>query len=404
MCYGVNVYEKQGYNSIMKNAILVINAGSSSIKFAVFSEEMETKKLYRGIVDHISIAPDIVIYDTSKKVVLSRVLSSTDYEQIVTELITSINLCLKDFTIIAVGHRVVHGGVHYLQPILINDVVIDDLTKLIPLAPLHQPYNLKIIVALKKLYPNLSQVACFDTAFHATQEKLAKMFAIPRKLTQSGVIRYGFHGLSYEYIASILSKYVPNNISSGKVIVAHLGNGSSLCAMRQCKSKATSMGFTALEGLMMGTRTGHLDPGVVLYLLEELKLTVKQTVHLLYSESGLLGVSGISGDVRELTESQEPNAEEAIELFCYRAAQEIAALIIPLNGIDALVFTAGIGEHSYIVRKKICQWFEWMGLSLNEQANKNDAAIISDKDSKIVVAVIPTNEELMIVNHTMRLI
>jgi acetate kinase len=388
----------------MKNAILVINAGSSSIKFAVFSEEMETKKLYRGIVDHISIAPDIVIYDTSKKVVLSRVLSSTDYEQIVTELITSINLCLKDFTIIAVGHRVVHGGVHYLQPILINDVVIDDLTKLIPLAPLHQPYNLKIIVALKKLYPNLSQVACFDTAFHATQEKLAKMFAIPRKLTQSGVIRYGFHGLSYEYIASILSKYVPNNISSGKVIVAHLGNGSSLCAMRQCKSKATSMGFTALEGLMMGTRTGHLDPGVVLYLLEELKLTVKQTVHLLYSESGLLGVSGISGDVRELTESQEPNAEEAIELFCYRAAQEIAALIIPLNGIDALVFTAGIGEHSYIVRKKICQWFEWMGLSLNEQANKNDAAIISDKDSKIVVAVIPTNEELMIVNHTMRLI
>jgi acetate kinase len=388
----------------MKNAILVINAGSSSIKFAVFSEEMETKKLYRGIVDHISIAPDIVIYDTSKKVVLSRVLSSTDYEQIVTELITSINLCLKDFTIIAVGHRVVHGGVHYLQPILINDVVIDDLTKLIPLAPLHQPYNLKIIVALKKLYPNLSQVACFDTAFHATQEKLAKMFAIPRKLTQSGVIRYGFHGLSYEYIASILSKYVPNNISSGKVIVAHLGNGSSLCAMRQCKSKATSMGFTALEGLMMGTRTGHLDPGVVLYLLEELKLTVKQTVHLLYSESGLLGVSGISGDVRELTESQEPNAEEAIELFCYRAAQEIAALIIPLNGIDALVFTAGIGEHSYIVRKKICQWFEWMGLSLNEQANKNDAAIISDKDSKIVVAVIPTNEEFMIVNHTMRLI
>ncbi|MGD0465291.1 MAG: acetate/propionate family kinase [Gammaproteobacteria bacterium] len=388
----------------MKNAILVINAGSSSIKFAVFSEEMETKKLYRGIVDHVSTAPDIVIYDTSKKVVLSRVLSSNDYEQIVTELITSINLCLKDFTIIAVGHRVVHGGVHYLQPILINDVVIDDLTKLIPLAPLHQPYNLKIIVALKKLYPNLSQVACFDTAFHATQEKLAKMFAIPRKLTQSGVIRYGFHGLSYEYIASILSKHVPNNISSGKVIVAHLGNGSSLCAMRQCKSKATSMGFTALEGLMMGTRTGHLDPGVVLYLLEELKLTVKQTVHLLYSESGLLGVSGISGDVRELTESQEPNAEEAIELFCYRAAQEIAALIIPLNGMDALVFTAGIGEHSYIVRKKICQWFEWMGLSLNEQANKNDAAIISDKDSKIVVAVIPTNEELMIVNHTMRLI
>ncbi len=388
----------------MKNAILVINAGSSSIKFAVFSEEMETKKLYYGIVDHIVTAPDIVIYDISKKVVLSRVLPSTDYEQIVAELIISINLCLKEFTIIAVGHRVVHGGVHYLQPILINDGVVDDLTKLIPLAPLHQPYNLKIIVALKKLHPHLSQVACFDTAFHATQEKLAKLFAIPRKLTQSGVIRYGFHGLSYEYIASILSKYIPNEISSGRVVVAHLGNGSSLCAMHQCKSKATSMGFTALEGLMMGTRTGHLDPGVVLYLLEELKLTVKQTVHLLYSESGLLGVSGISSDVRELLDSKEPNAIEAIELFCYRAAQEIAALFIPINGIDALIFTAGIGEHSHIVRSKICQWFAWMGLSINEQANKNNETIISDKNSKIMVAVIPTNEELVIVNHTMRLI
>ena len=388
----------------MKNAILVINAGSSSIKFAVFSEEMETKKLYYGIVDHIVTAPDIVIYDISKKVVLSRVLPSTDYEQIVAELIISINLCLKEFTIIAVGHRVVHGGVHYLQPILINDGVIDDLTKLIPLAPLHQPYNLKIIVALKKLHPHLSQVACFDTAFHATQEKLAKLFAIPRKLTQSGVIRYGFHGLSYEYIASILSKYIPNEISSERVVVAHLGNGSSLCAMHQCKSKATSMGFTALEGLMMGTRTGHLDPGVVLYLLEELKLTVKQTVHLLYSESGLLGVSGISSDVRELLDSKEPNAIEAIELFCYRAAQEIAALFIPINGIDALIFTAGIGEHSHIVRSKICQWFAWMGLSINEQANKNNETIISDKNSKIMVAVIPTNEELVIVNHTMRLI
>ena len=388
----------------MKNAILVINAGSSSIKFAVFSEEMETKKLYYGIVDHIVTAPDIVIYDISKKVVLSRVLPSTDYEQIVAELIISINLCLKEFTIIAVGHRVVHGGVHYLQPILINDGVVDDLTKLIPLAPLHQPYNLKIIVALKKLHPHLSQVACFDTAFHATQEKLAKLFAIPRKLTQSGVIRYGFHGLSYEYIASILSKYIPNEISSERVVVAHLGNGSSLCAMHQCKSKATSMGFTALEGLMMGTRTGHLDPGVVLYLLEELKLTVKQTVHLLYSESGLLGVSGISSDVRELLDSKEPNAIEAIELFCYRAAQEIAALFIPINGIDALIFTAGIGEHSHIVRSKICQWFAWMGLSINEQANKNNETIISDKNSKIMVAVIPTNEELVIVNHTMRLI
>ncbi len=387
-----------------KNAILVINAGSSSIKFAIFTEETDTKKLHYGMVDHIASTPDIIIYDAQKKIVLSKTLASNDYEQIVSELITSINSCLEGFVIKAVGHRVVHGGTNYLQPILIDDVVVDGLTKLIPLAPLHQPYNLKIIVTLRKLYPTLHQVACFDTAFHATQEKLAKLFAIPRKLTESGVIRYGFHGLSYEYIANILPKYIPTKAAEGKVVVAHLGNGSSLCAMHQLKSKATSMGFTALEGLMMGTRTGHLDPGVVLYLLEELKLNIKQTVHLLYSESGLLGVSGISSDVRELLGSTEANAKEAIEMYCYRAAQEIAALIIPLKGLEALVFTAGIGEHAYLVRQKICQWFSWIGLSIDETANKNNATIISDKNSKIVVAVIPTNEELMIANHTMKLV
>lgn len=387
----------------MKNAILVINAGSSSIKFAVFEESLELKKIYSGIVDHITSTPDIIIYNNDKKIILSKVFESTDYEKIVADLIISINSCLKDFNIRAVGHRVVHGGTNYLEPILINDVAIEDLTKLIPLAPLHQPYNLKIIVALRKIDPSLHQVACFDTAFHATQERLAKLFAIPRNLTESGVIRYGFHGLSYEYIAAILPQYVPINIAKGRVIVAHLGNGSSLCAMHELKSKATSMGFTALEGLMMGTRTGRLDPGVVLYLLEQLNLTVKQTVRLLYSESGLLGVSGISSDVRTLLENNHPNAKEAIDLFCYRAAQEISSLLIPLNGMDALIFTAGIGEHAYLIRQKICEWFSWMGVIINETANKNNELIISDNNSKVTVAVIPTNEELMIAQHTVKL-
>lgn len=387
----------------MKNAILVINAGSSSIKFAVFAESQELIKLYSGIVDHITTKPDIIIYDPQKKIILSKTFESIDYEKIVADLISAINDCLQDFTIRSVGHRVVHGGTNYLQPVLINDSVVEDLTKLIPLAPLHQPYNLKIIVALRKLYPQLPQIACFDTAFHATQEKLAKLFAIPRNLTESGVIRYGFHGLSYEYIATCLSNYMPSNIAAGRVIVAHLGNGSSLCAMHQLKSKATSMGFTALEGLMMGTRTGRIDPGVVLYLLEQLNLTVKQATKLLYSESGLLGVSGISSDVRTLLENSSPNAQEAIELFCYRAAQEISALLIPLKGIDALVFTAGIGEHAYLIRKKICEWLAWLGLIINDNANKNNELIISDKDSKIIVTVIPTNEELMIAQHVVKL-
>lgn len=388
----------------MKNAILVINAGSSSIKFAVFLEEQQVRKLYFGIVDHIASTPDLIIYDANKKLVLSKIFESNDYEKIVASLILEINACLQDISIKAVGHRVVHGGTNYLQPVLVNDLIIEDLTKLISLAPLHQPYNLKIIVTLRKLYPKLPQVACFDTAFHATQENLAKLFAIPRKLTESGVMRYGFHGLSYEYIANILPQYVPSNIADGKIIVAHLGNGSSLCAMFQRKSKATSMGFTALEGLMMGTRTGRLDPGVVLYLLEQLNFTVKQTVHLLYSESGLLGVSGISGDVRELLASKDPKAQEAIELFCYRAAQEIAALLIPLRGIDALVFTAGIGEHASLIRQKICKWLDWINVSIDEIANNNNEIIISNKSSKVIVAVIPTNEELMIVNHTVQLL
>lgn len=388
----------------MENAVLVINAGSSSIKFAIFSVGKETKKIYHGMVDHIATTPELIIYDIDKNIVLSEKFALTNYEGVVGNLIASINKFLKNFTLIAVGHRVVHGGTQYLNPVLINDTVIEDLTKLIPLAPLHQPYNLNIIVAIRKIHPDLHQVACFDTAFHATQSKIVRTFAVPRKLSEEGVVKYGFHGLSYEYISTILPKYFSSKIVDGKILVAHLGNGASACAINNKKSVASSMGFTALEGLMMGTRCGNIDPGVVLYLLDEKKLSVKETTNFLYKESGLLGVSGVSSDVRELELSSDPNAKEALDLFCYRAARELLALCTILKGLDILIFTAGIGEHSVLVRKKICEWLSWLGISIDDNANKTNANIISDKNSKITVAVIPTNEELMIVQHTIKII
>ncbi len=388
----------------MENAILVINAGSSSIKFAIFSVSKGIKKIYNGMVDHVATMPELVIYDINKNIVLSEKFVLTDYEGVVADLIKSINKFLKNFILIAVGHRVVHGGTEYLNPVLINDTVIEDLTRLIPLAPLHQPYNLNLIVAIRKIHPDLHQVACFDTAFHATQPKIARAFGIPRKLSEAGVIKYGFHGLSYEYVATVLTKYFPENIANGKIVVAHLGNGASACALNNKQSVASSMGFTALEGLMMGTRCGNIDPGVVLYLLEEKKLTIKETINFLYKESGLLGVSGISSDVRELEASSDPNAKYALELFCYRAARELLALCTILKGLDLIVFTAGIGEHSSFIRQQVCAWLSWLGISIDENANKSNANIISDKNSKITVAVIPTNEELMIVEHTIKII
>lgn len=297
------------------------------------------------------------------------------------------------------GHRIVHGGMYFSQPAIITDEVINEIASLTPLAPLHQPYHLEAIKAIKTIYPNLPQVACFDTTFHRTQEKLAKLFAIPRPLTDKGVIRYGFHGISYEYIASVITKYI-GDIGNKRVIAAHLGNGASMCAMYQGKSVATSMGFTAVDGLMMGTRCGRIDPGVLLYLMQEQHYSESQLEHLIYKESGLLGVSGISADVRELLASPDPRAEEAIELFSYRAALEFGSLAVALKGCDALVFTAGIGEHTPVVRKKICEHLAWLGIKINDKANENNSAIISENDSNIIVSVIPTNEEYMIAKHT----
>lgn len=391
----------------MDKVILIINAGSSSIKFAIFSvsENFEKiDKLYMGMVDKVLINPQMNIYDSAKKLVLTEKFNLSSYENVVNDVIETINKFLIKYELVGVGHRVVHGGTNYFSPALVDEQVINELTKLIPLAPLHEPYNLKLITSIRKIYPNLKQVACFDTSFHTTQGKLFKMFAIPRKLSDEGVIKYGFHGLSYEYISTVLSKHFPEQLANGKILIAHLGNGASACAISNKKSVASSMGFTALEGLMMGTRCGNIDPGVILYLLDHKKLTLQETTNFLYKESGLLGVSGISSDVRELELSNDPKAKEALELFCYRAARELLALCVALQGVDLIIFTAGIGEHSAFVRRTICEWLSWLEISIDEKANKENAIIISRENSKVKVAVIPTDEELMMVKHTIKFI
>lgn len=382
----------------MMEVILVINAGSSSIKFSIFSVE-KLNLINHGEVENVSEKPVFSIYDSNHVLILKKPLSKSGYLQALQCLLKWFEEQPTQLILKAVGHRIVHGGREFTEPTRINTEVMKKLTALIPLAPLHQPHNLEAIKIINKNNSNLLQVACFDTAFHRTQDLLATLFAIPKEMTDAGIIHYGFHGLSYEYIASVLPNYINEN-ANGKIIVAHLGQGASLCAMRQRKSVATTMAFTALEGLVMGTRCGRIDPGVVLYLLQQKKFTANKIEKLLYEECGLLGVSGISGDVRELISSKELSAKIAIDLFCYRAAQEFGSLCSSIQGCDVIIFTAGIGENSSIIRKKICQQLEWLGVQLNDEANEQGSTIISKNSSSVTVMVIPTNEELMIAKHT----
>lgn len=386
----------------MKQAILVINSGSSSIKFSIFTDNAALDLLYHGVIDNIFEAPSLTISDASHTQIFTQNISATGHAAGLRSLFNWLGQ-LKQITLKVAGHRVVHGGKIFLQPTLITDAVIQKIASLNPLAPLHQPYNLEAIKSIQTIYPKLSQVACFDTTFHHTQNKLATLFAIPEALSKDGIIRYGFHGISYEYIASIITQQI-GEIGNQRVIMAHLGNGSSMCAMHQGKSVATSMGFTALDGLVMGSRCGRIDPGVLLYLLEEKSYSIKQLEHMLYNESGLLGVSDISNDMRELLLSSDTKAMEAIDLFCYRAALEFGSLATALGGCDALIFTAGIGENSATIRKKICEYLNWLGIIINDAANKINSTVISTKDSRILVAVIPTNEEFTIAKHALHLI
>jgi len=393
----------------MNEAILTLNAGSSSIKFALFAlaEPLPQRAEISGQIDGLGARPHLKAKDRN-----GRVLDERDMELAGEGSHRAALAFLADWLhaheggpwrIVAVGHRVVHGAERFSTPVLLDAATIEALRGFIPLAPLHQPHNLAGIEAMAQALPGLPQVACFDTAFHRTQPEMAQRYALPRALTAQGVRRYGFHGLSYEYIAEVLPHWLKEK-ADGRVIVAHLGNGASMCAMRGRKSIATTMGFTAIEGLMMGTRTGSLDPGVLLYLMDYQGMDVKALTRLLYKESGLLGVSGLSQDMRELLASDRVEAQEAVELFCYRIAREIGSLAAALEGLDALVFTGGIGEHAAPVRARVCEACRWLGLETDTAANAAGEHYISTADSRIKALILPTNEEWMIARHTAALV
>lgn len=351
---------------------LVINAGSSSIKYGLYRADDLTALEHKTI----------------------EVKGKDGYAPAVEEICKLI----ETRNVKGVGHRIVHGGRDYAEPQLIDAKVFADLEKLKPLAPLHQPHNLKAVKLIQEKHPELPQVACFDTAFHRTQARLNQIYALPRDLTDEGIIRYGFHGLSYEYISEVLPQYA-GETAKGCVIVAHLGNGASLCAMKDGKSVATTMGFTPLDGLMMGTRTGAIDPGIPFYLMQEKGMTAKSVSDIFQKSSGLKGVSGQTEDVRELLASDKPEAKEAIDLFCLYAARQVASLTVDLGGLDALVFTAGIGENSEVIRQKICARLEHLGVKTDDALNNSDATAIHAKGSAVQVYVIKTDEELMMARH-----
>jgi acetate kinase len=382
----------------MQDCIAVINAGSSSIKFAAYAEE---QLLFRGQVESIGIAPALTLKDASGAVLTERKLPAEgfDHAAATNEIVRTVSERLDGRRVGAVGHRVVHGGMHYAAPLRIDADAVAALEKLVPLAPLHQPHNLAPIRAIMAVAPQMPQVACFDTAFHRSQSRLAQSFALPRALTEEGVRRYGFHGLSYEYVAGEFQRIAPKP-ARGRVIVAHLGNGASLCAIRDGRSVASTMGFTALDGLMMGTRCGALDAGVILYLMDEHGLDTRAVEALLYKQSGLLGVSGISSDMRVLRASAAPEAAEAIALFVHRIQREIGSLAAALGGLDALVFTAGIGENDAATRGEVAAGCGWLGLMLDPERNAAGSGRISADGSTVEAWVIPTNEELMIARHT----
>lgn len=391
----------------MDDFALVLNAGSSSLKFCVYQRpEKENWRLAsRGQIEGIGTSPRLSAKDSQGKSLVEQKLDESvhDGRNALDSLAAWLRSIYEGARILGVGHRVVHGGSKFGQPLIVTSQVLDELRQLIPLAPLHQPYNLAAIEAIFEQLPDVPQVACFDTSFHRGHAAVADLVPLPEDLIKGGLQRYGFHGLSYEYIASLLPQVAPE-IATARVIVAHLGSGSSLCAMKDGKSVDSTFSFTALDGLCMGTRPGALDPGVVLYLFQNLKLSAKEVETILYKKSGLLGISGISNDMRELLASNEPSARLAVDYFVYRAAKEIGALAAVLKGVDALVFTAGIGENSTEIRKWICESSAWLGVELDQDANARKGPRISTTQSKVSAWVIPTNEELMIMRHTAALL
>ena len=389
----------------MMPVLIVLNAGSSSLKFQVYDmlDGAEPQLVWKGLYEGLGGTAHFVVKDTGGKLLDEMTWNSGEqfrHEEALMHLVSWLRQHQEGRKLAAIGHRVVHGGEAFSAPVLIDDSVIQRLETLVPLAPLHQPHNLEPIRIVRRRLPGMPQVACFDTAFHHTQSDIASMFALPREMRERGVRRYGFHGLSYDYISSVLKDYDPR-LAEGRVVVAHLGNGASLCALDKGASIATTMGFSALDGLPMGTRCGAVDAGVVFYMLREMKLSPEEAERVLYTKSGLLGVSGLSNDMRVLRANAATNtdARRAIELFVYRITREIGSLVAALGGLDGLVFTGGIGENDVATRSEVIARLAWAGLTLDEPANRAGGARISAGPGP-TAWVIPTNEELVIARQT----
>ncbi len=388
----------------MSDVLLILNAGSSSIKFALFPADQQPTRsdlVCEGAYEGLGHRVHFTAKDgAGNRLTDEELAETTTHEDVMVALLGWLDARFPDRELVAAGHRVVHGGMRYAGPVRIDAEVIAELTRLVPLAPLHQPHHLNAIAALAKLHPTLPQIACFDTSFHRSQPELATEYALPRDLTDEGIRRYGFHGLSYEYITSVLPVVIGETSARERVVVAHLGSGASMCAIKEGKSIATTMGFTALDGLPMSRRCGDLDPGVVLYLMQEKGMSADTVSDLLYQSSGLLGVSGVSDDMKALLASDQPHAAEAVSLFVYRIGRELGSLVAALGGLDALVFTAGIGEHAPEIRRRVCRDASWLGVELDEAANAAGGPRITTAASRTAAWVIPTDEDLMIARHT----
>jgi acetate kinase len=391
----------------MPKAIVVLNAGSSSIKFSLFIERGSTLEAdVRGLFEGIGTAERFTMKAPDGSVKIDRSWPESvklGHEEAFDHLVGHLREELADNQLIGIGHRVVHGGLLYTRPVRVDAGILEALESLTPLAPLHQPHNLLPIRRALERLPDVPQIACFDTSFHRSQPEVAQMYALPENLRQAGILRYGFHGLSYEYIASMLPE-IDARAAGGRTVVLHLGNGSSMCALAGGQSLAATMGFTAVDGLPMGTRSGSLDPGIILHLIDRHHMDARRIEKLLYKESGLLGISGISSDMRTLLASREPQARLAVDYFLYRIGRELGSLAAALGGLDALVFTAGIGENAVPIRSRVCRDAAWLGVELDEAANNTGRQRISSPTSRVAVYVLPTNEEVMIARHTQRLL
>jgi acetate kinase len=387
----------------VSETILVVNAGSSSIKFQLFSLDArdQLQRLLKGQIEGIGVHPRLVAKGADGQPIEEAWSAQevTSVPQALDKLVAFLRARLGNLPT-AIGHRVVHGGPEYSEPVVIDDVVLERLDTFSPLAPLHQPNNLAPIRAVRARQPQLLQVACFDTAFHRGHPDVADRYALPEQFYAEGVRRYGFHGLSYEYIASRLPEIAPN-IARGRVVVAHLGSGASMCAISAGKSVESTLGFTALDGLPMGTRPGQLDPGIVLYLMEEKRMSAKEIERFLYNECGLKGLSGISNDVRDLLASPDPRAKLALDYFVYRISLYAGMLAAAMGGIDGFVFTAGIGENALAIREAVAERLAWLGFDFDREANVGGKSLISRSGSRVACYVIPTDEELMIARHTL---